>query len=121
MKTEQLRRQVQLHAEEEIMDSLTGPKSQKNARDTFREMLRSGQLEESTVEVNVPVDKSGSGGFTAIPLEPMPGEMLYSSFRHDIEIGNLPPQVTTNFINSLRFLSGGPRKEKKKMKIHEGI
>lgn len=60
LKRKQLKKQVEQAAEDEIMDSLTGPQCQKGARDTFREMLRKGDLEQSMVEVNVPVEKSGS-------------------------------------------------------------
>ena len=76
--TEKLREEAKGLVEERILDLLTGPSSAGGAdagagsssvtsssRETFRNMLRGGQLDDQTVDVDVPVsqgDKSGGAG-----------------------------------------------------------
>ena len=77
--TDKLREEAKGLVEERILDLLTGPSSSpaggadgggggsvtSSSRETFRNMLRGGQLDDQTVDVDVPVshgDKSGGGG-----------------------------------------------------------
>lgn len=78
--TDKLREEAKGLVEERILDLLTGPSSSSagggdagagsssvtsSSRETFRNMLRGGQLDDQTVDVDVPVshgDRSGGGG-----------------------------------------------------------
>ena len=65
--TERLREDAKKLVEERILDLLTGPaSSDKGSRESFRNMLRAGQLDEQTVDVEIPDnlgDKAtGQGG-----------------------------------------------------------
>uniref|UniRef100_A0A7S4K9X6 AAA+ ATPase domain-containing protein n=1 Tax=Odontella aurita TaxID=265563 RepID=A0A7S4K9X6_9STRA len=64
--TEKLREEAKALVEERIIDLLAGPSntgpSNKRSRDTFRAMLRNGDLDDQTVEVDVPENAGDKGG-----------------------------------------------------------
>jgi ATP-dependent HslUV protease ATP-binding subunit HslU len=62
--TEKLRAQAKELVEDRILDLLTGPKEGSRGRESFRDMLANGLLDEQEVEVDVP-EGGGSGGNNA--------------------------------------------------------
>jgi len=58
--TEKLREEAKELVEDRILDLLTGPKEGSRGRESFRDMLRQGLLDEQEVEVDVP--EGGPGG-----------------------------------------------------------
>lgn len=102
--TEKLREKAKTAAEEKILDLLTGPSNETRGRDSFREMLRQGHLDDQEIEVDVPVnDKAGDPPFGGDP--------------------NNPGVVAMN--NFLRQMSSAPgskkeaREQRKKLRISE--
>jgi ATP-dependent HslUV protease ATP-binding subunit HslU len=59
-KTEKLREQAKDLVEDRILDLLTGPKEGSRGRESFRDMLRQGLLDDQEVEVDVPEGGPGA-------------------------------------------------------------
>jgi ATP-dependent HslUV protease ATP-binding subunit HslU len=64
--TEKLRAQAAAVTEDRILDLLTGPSQgesgEKRGRDSFRDMLKQGILDDQEIEVDVPQGERGGGG-----------------------------------------------------------
>lgn len=111
--TERLKEDAKLHVEDRILDLLTGPASsdtEDRSRDSFREMLRDGLLDDHIVEVEVPesgVEKAGVFAIGGGDGSNNPNLAAVSDFLS--KMGSLQP--------------GGPKKgpavEKKRMPISE--
>ena len=73
-----LRKEVQakaeLAAEERVIDGLVGDNASSATRDKFREMLRSGQLDDKEIEVDV--TDSGAGAMPTFEIPGMPGAQM---------------------------------------------
>src|SRR5437763_405619 len=65
--------QAESRAEERILDALVGDKSSQGTRETFRKMLRSGELNEREVELEM--HESG-GGMPSIEIPGMPNAQI---------------------------------------------
>jgi ATP-dependent HslUV protease ATP-binding subunit HslU len=78
MTRERLRKEVQakaeLAAEERVVDALVGEKAGNDTRNKFREMLRSGQLDDKEIEIDV--TDSGAGGMPTFEIPGMPGAQM---------------------------------------------
>ncbi|KAG7374125.1 ATP-dependent protease ATP-binding subunit HslU [Nitzschia inconspicua] len=98
--TETFKEQAELMAEERILDILSGPSSDAAARgrDSFREMLRQGLLDEQEIEIDVPNNKPNQA---------------------DVDQNN--PQIVAISDMMQRFAGGGkkPPTERKKLPITE--
>jgi ATP-dependent HslUV protease ATP-binding subunit HslU len=62
---------AELAAEERMLDALVGPASSPATRETFRRRLRSGDLDDKEVEIELP--QGGGGGLPMFELPNMPG------------------------------------------------
>jgi ATP-dependent HslUV protease ATP-binding subunit HslU len=60
---------AQLNAEERVVDALVGANASQATRETFRRRLRSGELDEKEIEVQV----ADTGGMPAFEIPGMPG------------------------------------------------
>ncbi|MCH8197269.1 MAG: ATP-dependent protease ATPase subunit HslU [Proteobacteria bacterium] len=73
-----LRKEVQakaeLAAEERVIDGLVGDNASSATRNKFREMLRSGQLDDKEIEVDV--TDSGAGSMPTFEIPGMPGAQM---------------------------------------------
>ena len=78
MTRERLRKEVQakaeLAAEERVIDGLVGDNASSATRGKFREMLRSGQLDDKEIEVDV--TDSGAGALPTFEIPGMPGAQM---------------------------------------------
>jgi ATP-dependent HslUV protease ATP-binding subunit HslU len=78
MTRERLRKEVQakaeLAAEERVIDGLVGDNASSATRNKFREMLRSGELDDKEIEVDV--TDSGTGGMPTFEIPGMPGAQM---------------------------------------------
>jgi ATP-dependent HslUV protease ATP-binding subunit HslU len=101
--TEIFKSQAEAMAEERILDILQGPSSEKaqRGRDSFRQMLKDGMLDDTEIEIDVPNPKSQGGG----------GEFGDTS----------NPQVVAMSDLMQRLASGGkkPQTDRKRMPISE--
>ncbi|MCP1336483.1 ATP-dependent protease ATPase subunit HslU [Futiania mangrovi] len=61
--------QAQLKAEERVLEAIVGPSAQEGTRETFRRKLRSGELDDREIEVEVP----DQGGAPMLDIPGMPG------------------------------------------------
>lgn len=59
--TERLREDAKGLVEERILDLLSGPREGSRGRDSFRDLLREGQLDDQEIEVDVPEGGPGGG------------------------------------------------------------
>jgi ATP-dependent HslUV protease ATP-binding subunit HslU len=62
---------AELAAEERVLDALVGENATPSTRDKFRAMLRSGELDDKEVEIQV--SDTGGGGMPTFELPDMPG------------------------------------------------
>ncbi len=78
MTRERLRKEVQakaeLAAEERVIDGLVGENASSDTRNKFREMLRSGQLDDKEIEVDI--TDSGAGSMPTFEIPGMPGAQM---------------------------------------------
>ena len=78
MTRQRLRKEVQakaeLAAEERVIDGLVGDNASSATRNKFREMLRSGQLDDKEIEVDV--TDSGAGAMPTFEIPGMPGAQM---------------------------------------------
>ena len=78
MTRERLRKEVQakaeLAAEERVIDGLVGDNASSATRNKFREMLRSGELDDKEIEVDV--TDSGAGTMPTFEIPGMPGAQM---------------------------------------------
>jgi ATP-dependent HslUV protease ATP-binding subunit HslU len=73
LKTEAYREEVKPLVEARILEALTGPGASEDTTESFRALLRSGQLDDREVAVDVPMkDRTGAMGPTDIDIS-MPG------------------------------------------------
>ena len=68
-KRKEVKAQVQKLAEERVLDALVGPKASVATRESFRKILRSGDLDDNEIEIAV----SESGGMPSFEIPGMPG------------------------------------------------
>ena len=63
-----------LQAEERVIDALVGPNASPSTRETFRKKLRSGELDQKEIEVEVA--DAGGGGMPSFEIPGMPGSQI---------------------------------------------
>jgi ATP-dependent HslUV protease ATP-binding subunit HslU len=72
----EFKKQAEALVEERLLDILVGPSDGSRGRDSFREMLRNGQLDDQLVEIEVPdakdEDSAGSRGDVAPNIQDIP-------------------------------------------------
>lgn len=92
--------QAEVYAEERVIDALVGESASEGTRASFREKLRSGELNDKEIEIEVADNANPLGGMMDIPG--MPGASM-------------------SMINMNDFLGGamGGRKKKKKLRVDE--
>src|SRR3546814_3375573 len=78
MTRERLRQEVQaraeLAAEERVLDALVGGNASAETRQKFRQMLRTGELDDREIEVEL--SESGSGALPTFKIPGMPGAQM---------------------------------------------
>eukprot|EP00510_Aplanochytrium_minuta_P000545 CAMPEP_0184012888 /NCGR_PEP_ID=MMETSP0954-20121128/4698_1 /TAXON_ID=627963 /ORGANISM="Aplanochytrium sp, Strain PBS07" /LENGTH=608 /DNA_ID=CAMNT_0026292997 /DNA_START=263 /DNA_END=2090 /DNA_ORIENTATION=+ len=79
LETEKLRSQAEETVEDKLLDCLMGEGTAQATRASFREMLRSGQLEDNTVHVEVAIKQPDSRGRMMGPNNPQLG-MIAAAF-----------------------------------------
>lgn len=67
-RTAQLREEVKAAAEDKVLELLCGTDPRADTLASFRKLLRSGELNERTIEVDVPVGKGKGGNGVAVDL-----------------------------------------------------
>jgi ATP-dependent HslUV protease ATP-binding subunit HslU len=72
-KRKEVKARAHLAAEERVLDALVGEKSSENTRESFRKMLRAGELDDK--EVDITVADSG-GGISTFDIPGMPGSQV---------------------------------------------
>eukprot|EP00592_Proboscia_alata_P009951 CAMPEP_0194353824 /NCGR_PEP_ID=MMETSP0174-20130528/2052_1 /TAXON_ID=216777 /ORGANISM="Proboscia alata, Strain PI-D3" /LENGTH=511 /DNA_ID=CAMNT_0039122509 /DNA_START=118 /DNA_END=1653 /DNA_ORIENTATION=+ len=105
-KTEKVKLEAELLVEERILDLLSGPETSEGARprESFRDMLRDGLLDEQEIEVDVPVSGGGNSG---------------GSFQIDPSGNNPDIEKKWGDVLSMFGKKGGPSMVRKKMLIPE--
>lgn len=63
------------HAEERVLDALVGDTASKDTREKFRKKLRSGELDDKEIEIEVQ-DNAPPGGFSSFDIPGMPGGQM---------------------------------------------
>ncbi|MGF7158603.1 ATP-dependent HslUV protease ATP-binding subunit HslU [Rhodoligotrophos appendicifer] len=63
---------AQLHAEERVLDALVGKNAAASTRESFRRRLRTGELDEKEIEIQV----ADTGGMPAFDIPGMPGAQV---------------------------------------------
>ncbi len=63
-----------IHAEERVIDALVGENSSETTRESFREKLRSGELDSKEIEIQVA--DSGASGMPSFDVPGMPGAQV---------------------------------------------
>ncbi|HOO81013.1 MAG TPA: ATP-dependent protease ATPase subunit HslU [Alphaproteobacteria bacterium] len=66
--------QAEIYAEERVLDALVGPTAGEGTRNSFRDKLRNGELDEREIEIEVIDNASPMGGMMDIPG--MPGASM---------------------------------------------
>ena len=61
-RSEAIKAEAQKAVEEKILQILTGPYAREDAKETFRDLLRKGSLNDRLIDVEVPSDRGGAGG-----------------------------------------------------------
>merc|ERR1719230_1593265 len=100
LKTEKLKDEVQQIVEDRILDTLVGEHARDDSRQSFRLLLRQGNLDEREIEVEVPTERNQGGG--AIAFDPSGG-----------------PMAVNDLIGKLGRMVGNKKAEKKKIPISE--
>lgn len=101
IRVEKMKEEVQQLVEDRILDTLVGEHSREDSRQSFRTLLRAGNLDEREIEVEVPAERGmGQGG--AIAFDPSSG-----------------PMAVNDLIGKLGRMVGGKKAEKRKMPISE--
>jgi len=67
-KTEMMREMARERVEDKLLDKLTGPHGRPDSKESFRKLLRNGELEDRMVEIEVP-DSKGDGEKGVIQLD----------------------------------------------------
>jgi len=75
LKTEKLKEEVTQIVEDKILDSLIGAHAREDSRQSFRLLLRLGNLDEREIEVEVPTGRDSNGPGGAIAFDPSGGPM----------------------------------------------
>jgi len=98
-KRKEVQAKAQLSAEEKVLDALVGKKASLATRESFRKRLRSGDLDNNQIEIEVNKDSSGMPSFE---IPGMPGANI-------------------GMVNIAEMLgkSMGPKGKKKKMSVQE--
>ncbi len=71
---EEVKARAQLLAEERVLDALVGANSSESTRNAFRQRLRSGELDQKEVEIQVA--ESAAGGMPTFDIPGMPGAQM---------------------------------------------
>jgi len=71
-KREEVKATATLLAEERVIEALVGDKASEATKETFRKKLRSGELDEKEIEIQV----SDTGGMPALDIPGMPGAQM---------------------------------------------
>jgi ATP-dependent HslUV protease ATP-binding subunit HslU len=100
LRTEKLKDEVQQKVEDRILDTLVGEHAREDSRQSFRLLLRQGNLDDREIEIEMPNDKSQGG--SAIAFDPSGG-----------------PMAVNDLIGKLGRMVGPKKAEKKKMPISE--
>ncbi|CCI50713.1 unnamed protein product [Albugo candida] len=84
-KQERVRQQVQQLVERRILDALIGPNSTANSRAAFENLLKTGEMEERMITIDVPVSRGNGMGGTPISFMasqgPLPvGEIIGKAY-----------------------------------------
>jgi ATP-dependent HslUV protease ATP-binding subunit HslU len=69
-----VRAKAELQAEERVIDALVGDSASKDTREKFRKMLRTGELDEREIELEV--NDSSGGGMPTLDIPGMPGAQM---------------------------------------------
>mmetsp|Transcript_614 Transcript_614/g.961 ORF Transcript_614/g.961 Transcript_614/m.961 type:complete len:609 (-) Transcript_614:660-2486(-) len=109
LETEKLRSQAEETVEDKLLDCLMGEGTAQATRASFREMLRSGQLEDNTVHVEVAIKQPDSRGRMMGPNNPQLG-MIAAAFEAANKGG---------FLGVIPQDGKSAQTEKKKLKISE--
>lgn len=72
-KRKEVQAKAHLMAEERVIDALVGEKAQASTRDTFRKKLRSGELDDKEIEIQV---ADTGGGMPTFDIPGMPGSQV---------------------------------------------
>jgi len=98
MTREQKRKDVQARAEqsaeERVLDALVGPGASPATRESFRKRLRSGELDDKEIEIEV----QSSGGMPMIEIPGMPGAQMGAISIGDI-FGKMGGRTKTRRVN----------------------
>jgi ATP-dependent HslUV protease ATP-binding subunit HslU len=70
---DQVSAQAQANAENRVLDALVGPGASKSTRDSFRAKLRSGELDDKEIEIEV---LDTGGGMPTLDIPGMPGSSV---------------------------------------------
>lgn len=114
-KMEKLKDDVAAAAEQRILEILTGPEARADTVESFRRLLRSGELDERTIEVELPADGGGAGGPFAVELGGGPGgQAVFGDF--------LGKVISGKGAGMASMLGGmGKRLEKQRVTIAEAM
>lgn len=74
LRTDKLKEEVEKVVEDKILDALIGAHAREDSRQSFRLLLRLGNLDEREIEVEVPTGRDGGNG-GAIAFDPTGGPM----------------------------------------------
>ena len=99
-KRKEVKAKAQKMAEEKVLDALVGKKASPATRESFRQRLRNGDLDEN--EIEIAVNDTGSGNGASFEIPGMPGA----------NIGMIN-------ISDMLGKSMGPKEKKKKMTVKE--
>ncbi|MGF1454001.1 MAG: ATP-dependent protease ATPase subunit HslU [Alphaproteobacteria bacterium] len=72
-KRAEVKSQAYRGAEERVLDALVGPEAKSTTRDSFRQKLRAGELDDSEIEIDV---ADTSGGMPSFEIPGMPGAQM---------------------------------------------
>ncbi|GMI58574.1 hypothetical protein ScalyP_jg10978 [Parmales sp. scaly parma] len=100
--SEILRKEAKVAVENKILESLVGPHGADEAKESFRRLLRTGELDSQEVEVDVPENNGGKGGDNVVQIDPAN-----------------PVSVSELIGNFQKMGMGGKKTNKKKMKISD--